>query len=157
MNNQETLASIIIIVSCICLFLPTIKYKPNTIITILCFIFFSLLSFIFYTQNLMSWASLILMASLILILINLIYICIIISSHKERIQDQDVTFRYDNSIIITFSIIAFECFVFLMMAKFFTSTLSSVFFLSIIFFLSVLLFILSYLNNLYLEEYTADG
>ena len=150
MNNQETLSSIIIIVSCICLFLPTIKYKPNTIITILCFIFFSLLSFIFYTQNQMTWAS------LILIMLNFIYICIIIYFHKERIQNQDVTFRYDTSIIITFSIIAFECFVFLMMTKFFTSTMS-IFFLSIIFFLSVVLFILSYLNNLYLTDYTADG
>ena len=151
MDNQETFASITLIVSCMCLFLPTIKYKPNTIITILCFIFLSLFFFVFYTKNPMIWAS------LILILLNISYICVILSLYKERIQNQDVTFRYDTSIIITFSIIAFECFIFLMMVKFFTSLMSSIYFFSVVFFLSVVLFILSYLNHLYLKEYKADG
>jgi len=160
MNNQETLLTFITIVSCFAFFLPTIKYRPNAIITIIACIFFSLFLFIFGKQDYMIYAS------LVIILINLIYICFVIYHHSERIYNKDITFRYDDFILVTFSIISLECFIFLNMAKSFEGSgffswlnlkMSYKNYLIIIFFLSIVLNITTYYNNLYLTKFMASG
>uniref|UniRef100_A0A6C0HST6 Uncharacterized protein n=1 Tax=viral metagenome TaxID=1070528 RepID=A0A6C0HST6_9ZZZZ len=160
MSELEIGANCINILSFIALFFPTVLYRPNIITIIISLILGSQFGLLFLSsyKNLDKLVLLSYIVSYVFILLNCIYLCIVISSHKKRIEEQAVV-NYENFMYVTFGIISLECIFLLLMLN--SQNMKNVknlqLYCAIEFFLLVGGVTITFYNNLSLTNYMAYG
>lgn len=155
-ENKLQILSVICVLA-VCSTFGLIIYNPATIRSSMIIFFCAILTFII-SGGLSDYSILLPATSII---ITLIYVGSVVYRNREKINSKNVTFRYKPFIIIAFCVISIQCFSLMAFSyaskiyKFNNQKLIAIYSFFILLF-EIVIFI-TYLNNLYLKNYSADG